>query len=593
MNLLHPVRRSTTGLIISESFDCYDAFGHGVFQFQMIVLVISAILALNCHSLVMPVIARDIDHWCKQPRDSNVSSADWRNHFIPIEADGRPSRCDVYKHLNDSSEADVIPCREWEYGSGSETTVVSTWNLVCHRRVLLVATLAVQNTGSIVFAAIAGPLTDYIGRVPVTYASLGLLLASTIGSGFVTSYVIHTVFRFFCGGSVLVLSLAILTILFEMTTHDRRPLDVVFAGTISFVLSDVWVIITMPLELHWVVKHAIFLAPALIPVAAFFVVNESPRWLVAIGNLDEAEHVMLEGAKLNRFPLANTACLMVKLRELVNNTDHESIGHNEEGVFRECSLQRRLLIMIAAHFSLTFSLYTVIFSVPQDKAAVRNVSFVMLLLVYCLIHVLTTRMPLVQVIRFCFLMLGGFQCLISAGLGSQPTVVVEGLAALSRAFATVGIFVSIVYVLELFPTAVRGTAISWTLAGGRVGAVCASMVFVLRKDGRGDVAFFLSGCALFWSLLALRYLPRATGVECAKNKARQHTNQRQILIDDMKRTFGPPEADCRASMPSSHNASRRASISNTHVSRVSNRKTKAGLKASSRVRSVSPKSMPN
>ncbi|KAH9380403.1 hypothetical protein HPB48_017602 [Haemaphysalis longicornis] len=449
-----------------KAFDCYDASGHGGFQLQTIVLMICAILALNCHSLVMPVVARDIDHWCN-------------DHFITVEADGRPSRCNVHKHLNDGGETDVIPCQEWEYGSGSETTVVSTWNLVC----------------------------------------------------FVASYVIHTVFRFFCAGSVLVLSLAIVTILFEMTTHDRRPLDVAFAGTISFVLSDVWVIITMPLELHWVVKQAIFLAPALIPVAAFFVVNESPRWLVAIGNLDEAEHVMLEGAKLNRFPLANTACLMVKLRELVNNTDHESIGLNDEGVLRECSLQRRLLIMIAAHFSLTFTIYTVIFSVPQDKAALRNVSFVVLLLVYCLIHVLTTRMPLVRVIRVCFLMLGGFQCLISAILGSLPTVGVEGLALLSRAFATVGIFVSIVYAIELLPTAVRGTAISWTLAGGRIGAVCASVVFVLRNARRGDVAFFLPGCALFWSLLALHYLPRATGVECALTEDRQRCNQRQIQED--------------------------------------------------------------
>ncbi|KAH9380400.1 hypothetical protein HPB48_017605 [Haemaphysalis longicornis] len=258
MNLLQPLRQSTTGFIISESFDCYDAFGHGVFQLQMIGLVISAILALNCHSLVMPVIARDIDHWCKQPSDLNVSSDDWRDQFIPVEADGRPSRCGVYKHLNDSSEAEVIACQEWEYGNGSETTVVSTWNLVCHRRVLLVAALAVQNTGSVVFAAIAGPLTDYIGRVPVSYASLVLLLGSTIGSCFVTTYDIYTIFRFFCGGSVLVLSLAIATILFEMTTHDRRPLDVVFAGTISFVLSDVWVLITMPLELPWAVKRAIF-----------------------------------------------------------------------------------------------------------------------------------------------------------------------------------------------------------------------------------------------------------------------------------------------------------------------------------------------
>ncbi|KAH9380401.1 hypothetical protein HPB48_017604 [Haemaphysalis longicornis] len=300
---------------------------------------------------------------------------------------------------------------------------------------------------------------------------------------------------------------------------------------------------------------------------------------------------MLDGAKLNRFALANTACLMGKLRELVNNTDRESISHNEEEVLRECSLQRRLLIMIAAHFSLTFTLYTVIFSVPQDKAALRSVTFVALLLVYGLVHVLITRMPLVRVIRICVLMLGVFQCLVSAALGSQPAMVVECLTALSRAFATVGIFVSIVYVLELFPTAVRGTAISWTLAGGRVGAVCASVVFVLRKDGRGDVAFFLSGCALFWSLLGLGYLPRATSVECAKTEARQRSNQRQNLIDHMKRTLELSEAERRARMSSPRNASRQPSIPNTPVPRLSTPRRNSGRKENSVQRSVSVESM--
>ncbi|KAH9380615.1 hypothetical protein HPB48_020018 [Haemaphysalis longicornis] len=418
--------------------------------------------------------------------------------------------------------------------------VVSHWNLVCYRRVLLAAALAVQNAGSIVIPAVAGAYADHFGRVPVVSLSVCVLLASTVGSCLVPSYVLYTILRFFCSGAVIAYCLVNAVGTFEVITHERRPLDVVFAGTLGYLLSDLWLIVTMIFEQHWAVKQATFLAPTLLALCAFLVVRESPRWLIAKGTLDAAEYVMLEGARLNRFPLPSSASLMAKLREQVNDQSPLSIADDDEEAFQECSLLRRLLIMIVSCFSLTFSLHTAIFyTVPRYKVMLEWVSVIALLLAYALVRALITKVSLVRVLRLCFLILGGTQCLLSFVINRQAILFAEGLGALSRAFVSVAIVVNIAYAFELFPTAVRASALCWTVASGRVGAVCASLVYGMRASGWEDVEFLACGCALFLSLLALRYLPRATGVECAKTETRNAFTQRESAIDYMKKTLEP------------------------------------------------------
>ncbi|KAH9367978.1 hypothetical protein HPB48_022395 [Haemaphysalis longicornis] len=185
MELLQPQALLKKGLILSESFDIDDAFGHGVLQKQAMVLGIMGVFLMSTHFAVIKVIAGDVDHWCQQPPDSNVSAIIWRKEFIPVEADGRPSRCRAYyKNQTDFNNTEPTACNEWEYDvSTAGSTIVSVWNLVCHRRVLLVAALAAHNSGRML-SIVAGLIADYLGRAPVIRVVAGLMVISTVASCF-------------------------------------------------------------------------------------------------------------------------------------------------------------------------------------------------------------------------------------------------------------------------------------------------------------------------------------------------------------------------------------------------------------------------
>ncbi|KAL1481819.1 hypothetical protein MTO96_034212 [Rhipicephalus appendiculatus] len=85
---------------------------------------------------------------------------------------------------------------------------------------------------------------------------------------------------------------------FEVTTHDNRPLHVDIIGALTTVASDPWFGFVAPLDLHWVSNQAAYLAPTYLMAAAFFLVIESPRWLVAKKRFVEVEYVMLAAGEL-------------------------------------------------------------------------------------------------------------------------------------------------------------------------------------------------------------------------------------------------------------------------------------------------------
>ncbi|KAH9367977.1 hypothetical protein HPB48_022396 [Haemaphysalis longicornis] len=133
----------TRGLIATEPFDSHDTFGHGIFQKKTMLLLFIAVFVLNSQASVIKLIAGDVDHWCRPPPHYNLSVITWRKEFIPVEAGGKPSGCLFYRYHPDFNNTELTACQEREYDASSAgRTVVSNWNLVCNRRVLLVARLS-------------------------------------------------------------------------------------------------------------------------------------------------------------------------------------------------------------------------------------------------------------------------------------------------------------------------------------------------------------------------------------------------------------------------------------------------------------------
>ncbi|KAH7934221.1 hypothetical protein HPB49_023136 [Dermacentor silvarum] len=381
MELLLPQRLAGVDLRTSESFDCEEGFGHGAFQKRMLLLILLGAFLLKCQTIVVSVVAGDVDHWCKPLAGFNVSAADWKNIAIPIEADGRFSRCRVYerckppaehdnsvKHgksgtepvmayrwynkcfliereLQDSNDTRDAPCEEWDYDAQTaETSAVSSWNMVCHRRLLPAALVTLQNAGAVVGLVLVGAFVDYVGRRVWLLGSAVAVVTCTVCTLVATSYVHYAVAGFLIGASVAVHTIFTFVIPFEVMTHTHRPHQVLFLAVMGSALCDVWIVIVKSIVIDWRLKQVIFLAPTALLIPALSTARESPRWLVAKGRLNAAETVMMERAKTNNFPIEVTACLVEKFREQIKNRAGQE-GADKDDLIDCRSLRRRALAM--------------------------------------------------------------------------------------------------------------------------------------------------------------------------------------------------------------------------------------------------------
>ncbi|XP_075534357.1 solute carrier family 22 member 7-like [Dermacentor variabilis] len=568
MDVVLPQRLASADLRTSESFDCEEAFGHGPFQTRMLVLILLGLFSVNCQTVVISLVTGDIDHWCKPLAGFNISAADWKNIAIPIEADGRFSRCRIYERckppaehgdsaephktgavltgadewhsrcFQNTSDPRDVPCEEWDYDVRSaEASAVSSWNMVCDRRLLPATLLALQNAGAVVSLILAGVFVDYVGRRAMLLSSAAALVTCTVCTIAPTNYVRYAVVRFLTGASVAVHMIFTCLIPFEVMTHAHRPQQLLLLAVLGITLCEVWSVILKPVVIDWRLKQVMFLAPMSLLLPALSTARESPRWLVAKGRLDAAEALMMEAAETNNFPLPVTACLVEKLREQITNHASRE-GADTEDLVDYRSLRRRALAMFAVCFSMSFIFHLGAFSTASyNEFWIPCFTVVITLATYAGMHFLMTGVALVRVLSVCFLLTGTIQCALSVAVGGGYIMITKTLLVLSKGVSNVILVHCYTYVLELFPSAVRAGVFCWAFAFGRVAAMCAAMTLVLKPAGHEDLVFAVAGLFLFLSLLVIRVLPRTTVVEEARIVARRASDFSRMSMHHMKRTL--------------------------------------------------------
>ncbi|XP_065300670.2 solute carrier family 22 member 7-like [Dermacentor albipictus] len=568
MDVLLPHRLAGADLRTSESFDCEEAFGHGPFQKRMLVLVLLGVFSANCQTVVISLITGDVDHWCKPLAGFNISAADWKNIAIPIEADGRFSRCRIYERckppaehgdsaeprkigavptgvdewhsrcFQNTSDPRDLPCEEWDYDVRSaEASAVSSWNMVCDQRLLPATLVALQNAGAVVSLILAGAFVDYVGRRLMLLSSAAAVVTCTVFTFAATKYVSYAVVRVLTGAIVTVHAIFSCLIPFEVMTHEHRPQQVLLLAALGLTSCEVWSVIIKPMVIDWRLKQVIFLAPTALLLPALSTARESPRWLVAKGRLDAAEALMMEAAKTNNVPLPVTACLVEKLREQIKNHASRD-GADMEDLVDYRSLRRRALAMFAVCFSISFIFYLDAFSTAHyNEIWIPFLTVVVTMATYAGMHYLMTGVALVRVLSLCFLLTGVIQCALSVAVGAGLVIISKALLVLSKGISNVIFVHCLTYVLELFPSSVRAGVACWAFAFGRIAAMCAAMTLVLKPAGHEGVVFAVSGLFLFVSLLVIRVLPRTTVVEEARIVARRASESSRMSMDHMKRTL--------------------------------------------------------
>jgi sugar porter (SP) family MFS transporter len=148
--------------------------------------------------------------------------------------------------------------------------------------------------GAIIGAALAGRLTDRLGRRLTIMSAAGIFAIGTIGCSFAPDVTVLVIFRFIVGIAVGCSSATVPTYLSELAPAKARgalstlnQLMIVSGILIAYIID--WALTP---SANWRAMFAAALIPALLLLFGMIAMPETPRWLLKAGREEEARAVL-------------------------------------------------------------------------------------------------------------------------------------------------------------------------------------------------------------------------------------------------------------------------------------------------------------
>ena len=282
-----------------------NAIGNmGRWQARRILFIFCFKFCLAIPNMGTTFIGAKTDFWCERPAEfRDMSREDWRKMSSPVlvDAEGMLSRdrCNVWDspdHQRPSDNA-TKPCTAWEFDRSTYTnTIIQDFDLVCGNTSARNWAQSSYYFGFLLGIAVSGWLSDHFGRMRTIVPLLSGMATFGILSAFSPTVQWFMLTRFLQG-----------------CCHS---VGVIFCWTVELVGGKWQVIVGMsnwgPWVVGWYATALIsYLAPdwrdfqliSSIPVYTtlvfYCVLPESPRWLLSVGRLAEAEGIVRKAAKEN------------------------------------------------------------------------------------------------------------------------------------------------------------------------------------------------------------------------------------------------------------------------------------------------------
>ena len=359
---------------------------------------------------------------------------------------------------------------------------------------------------------IVGMISDKFGRMKALM--LGVILIATSGffGAFMPDAHSYGFFRFITG----IGGIACFMVTFVLCVEYVGAKYTMFVGIaieIPFALGELLLGVEAYFIRDWVTLQLVAYTPVLILLGLWFLVPESPRWLLATGQIKEAEKIIRKGAEINGKTLPEDT-----FKVEAKNENEDTFVFEEKPTFRDLFkpsiILKRSLNMMYQWFSVTMCYYGLTFastSLTSDPYINFSLScFIEIPGYFFCIFVMDCwgRRP---ILSFCQLV-SGIAC-IAAGLMNG----VESLTALQIILSLIGKFgasacfaIVYVYTAELFPTVIRNTAIGACSTVARLGGMMAIMIGLLATYWTPAPMLIMGIVAVVAGTLALM-LPETVG----------------------------------------------------------------------------------
>lgn len=191
-------------------------------------------------------------------------------------------------------------CGAWVYDKTVyENTFASEQNLICGKQIWASNSKMIFFAGVFVGALLLGALSDKIGRKKTLILSVLALLASSLAVAWAANFYLFCVLRFIVGFSCAGTFMSAFVLGMEIVGPSKR----LWAGVVIeyfFALGLVLLCLVGYLVREWKYNEIILSVPSVFILTYWWLLPESPRWLINRGKFEEAKVIIRKIAKRNK-----------------------------------------------------------------------------------------------------------------------------------------------------------------------------------------------------------------------------------------------------------------------------------------------------
>uniref|UniRef100_A0A3Q2CTP8 Solute carrier family 22 member 4-like n=1 Tax=Cyprinodon variegatus TaxID=28743 RepID=A0A3Q2CTP8_CYPVA len=282
--------------------------------FQRKIFFVLCITCFPCGFNILSVIflLASPPHHCNIPVSSNLS-LEWIQANISLQVRTVRNSCSRYeldsiRNLSESMPEVLLSnlkqegCKDgWTYSTEYfNSTVVTEFNLVCSDQWKQPLSSLIYFLGGLSGCFISGMISDRFGRKPVLFGSIAILSVFSSAVAFAPSWPIFVVLFFMQGLGQIASYIAVFVLGSEILVGSSRVLFCSLGEPFAFVFSMMLLTATAYLVRSWRYLSLIMALPGLACIPLWWMIPESPRWLLSHGRLQEATRLLRLAALENR-----------------------------------------------------------------------------------------------------------------------------------------------------------------------------------------------------------------------------------------------------------------------------------------------------
>ena len=338
--------------------------------------------------------------------------------------------------------------------------------------------------GCMVGVLLVGMFSDHLGRKTAYLSCMTLWMLFTVGGYFVTNPWVWLVFRMICGAASLSYNTALSVYRLEMTSGKWRSRSSHFFGELPWQLGHIslgFVVYLVPNMYNLELVIGISALPFML---LWYLLPESPRWLISKGRLDEAKVVLRQACRWNGRPDERVQNIEVPSKQ-IDEEDEDTFAHIHH-MFTFKGVRRNIISIWFCWLAFSMGYFGLVYNTPSFEANIYLVfvtpAFINLPLAICQPY-FENQWGRKTVLSGSLVTAGILLLLTMAiprgeGYSSWPIII---LAWAGTSFCSIAFGAGYTITMEIFPTLYRTIALGFASAGARVGSIVSPVIAMLES----------------------------------------------------------------------------------------------------------------